>query len=214
MSNDELKEQLNTKDKIIDVAGSLFAERGYDNASVRDISQEAGVNVASINYHFKNKQNLYREVMNTNMIKLEESIKEIASKSSNIQELNWKIFCQFRGNPKTFINSFKLFISNTLPEDEAFIPDACDCNTLVPPGFIPMKELLSKEVSNDVTPMKIEWAVKSIFSYIAHNSLILCSTLGKLMISKNTAFSEEHMKQNLFMFTEAILNYLNKDADK
>ncbi|EQC47236.1 TetR/AcrR family transcriptional regulator [Bacteriovorax sp. Seq25_V] len=214
MSNDELKEQLNTKDKIIDVAGTLFAEHGYDSASVRDISQEAGVNVASINYHFKNKQNLYKEVMNTNMIKLEASIKSIASDSKDIQDFNWKIFCQFTENPKTFINSFKLFISNTLPEDEAFIPDACDCNTLVPPGFTPMKELLAKEVPANIDPIKLEWAVKAMFSYIAHNSLILCSTLGKLMISKNPFFSEEYKRQSLFMFTEAILNYLNKDADK
>ena len=90
MSNDEIKELLNTKDKIIDVAGTLFAKYGYDNASVRDISQEAGVNVASINYHFKNKQNLYKEVMNSNMLGMEATIKSIAEESSNMKwnELN------------------------------------------------------------------------------------------------------------------------------
>ncbi len=214
MSNDEIKELLNTKDKIIDVAGTLFAKYGYDNASVRDISQEAGVNVASINYHFKNKQNLYKEVMNSNMLGMEATIKSIAEESSNMKEFNWKIFSEFTENKNTFINSFKLFINNTLPEDEAFLPDACDCTSFIPPGFNPMKELLLKEIPDNTSQLKVEWAVKAMFAHIAHNSLILCSTFGKLMMAKNPLFTPEYKKLNLDMFTEAILNYLNKDADK
>ncbi len=41
----------------------LFAEKGYQGASVRDIVAKAGVNQAAINYHFKGKDELYAELL-------------------------------------------------------------------------------------------------------------------------------------------------------
>lgn len=50
-----------TRLKLLEAAERLFLERGYDGVSVRDITEAAGVNVASVNYHFNGKKNLYRE---------------------------------------------------------------------------------------------------------------------------------------------------------
>lgn len=49
--------------KLIHAAGQVFAEVGYDAATVRQITDRAEVNVAAINYHFGDKLNLYREVL-------------------------------------------------------------------------------------------------------------------------------------------------------
>ena len=43
---------------ILDATERLFAEHGYDGTSVRDIAQEAGVNVAMISYYFGSKEKL------------------------------------------------------------------------------------------------------------------------------------------------------------
>jgi AcrR family transcriptional regulator len=51
-----------TRDRLLDAAEKLFAERGFRSASVRDITREASCNIASVNYHFGGKSNLYREV--------------------------------------------------------------------------------------------------------------------------------------------------------
>ena len=51
-----------TKKKILMVAAKEFADRGYNGATIRCICNRATVNVASINYHFKNKESLYKEV--------------------------------------------------------------------------------------------------------------------------------------------------------
>ena len=50
-----------THDRILMAAQKLFAEKGFDTTSVRDITTEAGCNVASVNYHFGGKENLYLE---------------------------------------------------------------------------------------------------------------------------------------------------------
>lgn len=50
-----------TRDRILSAAQKLFADKGFDATSVRDITSEAGCNVASVNYHFGGKDNLYLE---------------------------------------------------------------------------------------------------------------------------------------------------------
>jgi len=48
--------------QIIDTAEQLFADRGYDGTSVRDIAHKAGVNIAMISYYFGSKEKLLEAV--------------------------------------------------------------------------------------------------------------------------------------------------------
>lgn len=51
-----------SKERILYEAEALFAERGFYAVTVREITQAARCNLAAVNYHFGNKQNLYMEV--------------------------------------------------------------------------------------------------------------------------------------------------------
>lgn len=57
------KELDTTRERIIDAAGEIFAERGFDSTTVRDICQSAGANIAAVNYYFGDKQRLYIEAV-------------------------------------------------------------------------------------------------------------------------------------------------------
>lgn len=48
-----------TKQRLINAAGEMFAEKGYEAASIRDICQRAEANLAAVNYHFGEKRQLY-----------------------------------------------------------------------------------------------------------------------------------------------------------
>jgi len=52
-----------TRERILDSAEKLFARRGFHGVSVRDITQDAGVDVALVNYHFGTKQALLDSVL-------------------------------------------------------------------------------------------------------------------------------------------------------
>ena len=51
-----------TRDRILRTAERLFAERGFNGVSVRELAAAAQVNIASIGYHFDNKEGLLSEV--------------------------------------------------------------------------------------------------------------------------------------------------------
>ena len=54
----------NTKERILDSAEKLFAEHGIDGASLRAITSAAEVNLGSIHYYFRTKEQLVAEVFN------------------------------------------------------------------------------------------------------------------------------------------------------
>ena len=52
-----------TRDALLHAARALFAERGYDGISVRDITAAADANLGAITYHFGSKHALYEQVV-------------------------------------------------------------------------------------------------------------------------------------------------------
>jgi len=52
-----------TRRKLIEAAGEIFAEVGFEAASVRQITEKAHANIAAINYYFGDKLQLYRTVL-------------------------------------------------------------------------------------------------------------------------------------------------------
>ena len=58
----ENKQSDQTRERLLDVAERLFAEKGYTAVSIREITKAAGASLAAVNYHFKSKKDLYMEV--------------------------------------------------------------------------------------------------------------------------------------------------------
>lgn len=59
----EPTENEQTQGRLLQAAVEVFAERGFKDATVRDICARAGVNAASVNYYFRSKEALYREAL-------------------------------------------------------------------------------------------------------------------------------------------------------
>lgn len=77
----------NTRKAFIEATGELAAEKGFSNVSVREIANQANGNISGINYHFGNKETLFREVIRTiSKAQKENSILKILE--SNLNELD------------------------------------------------------------------------------------------------------------------------------
>lgn len=49
--------------RLLEAAGEIFAEKGFEGARVRQIIERAGVNIAGVNYYFRDKERLYVEAV-------------------------------------------------------------------------------------------------------------------------------------------------------
>jgi len=52
-----------TKSRILDAAEHLFMEHGFEATSLRQLTSQAGVNLAAVNYHFGSKEDLFQAVL-------------------------------------------------------------------------------------------------------------------------------------------------------
>ncbi|MGD9159601.1 MAG: CerR family C-terminal domain-containing protein [Desulfobacteraceae bacterium] len=88
--NDDTVNNLNaanqTRERLLEKAEDLFAQRGYHAVSVREITAAARCNMASVNYHFSNKKNLYLEVFRSRWIPREQRIYAVFEESVDLLE--------------------------------------------------------------------------------------------------------------------------------
>lgn len=52
-----------TKEKLLQAGIRLFSQHGYESTTARMIAEEAGTNIASMAFHFGNKENFYKSVL-------------------------------------------------------------------------------------------------------------------------------------------------------
>jgi AcrR family transcriptional regulator len=79
------------QERLLDAAEELFCDNGYKGTSIRDIAANAGCNIASVNYYFGGKNNLYIEVWRRHLIPMRdariESVEKVMSQNQGHIEL-------------------------------------------------------------------------------------------------------------------------------
>jgi AcrR family transcriptional regulator len=63
MTTETVVTDIETRQRLLNAAAEMFAERGFNHVTIRELSEAAGANVAAVNYHFRDKLGLYREVV-------------------------------------------------------------------------------------------------------------------------------------------------------
>lgn len=113
--------EASTEDKIITAARKVFTKKGYAATRTRDIAEEAGINLALLNYYFRSKEKLFQLVMaeklqqlfsvvfpivNDEKLTLEAKIKNLVENYINLllenPELPMFVFYEINSNPEHF----------------------------------------------------------------------------------------------------------------
>lgn len=74
-----MNESISTEEKIIRAADKIFTQKGFAATRTRDIAEEAGTNLALLNYYFGSKEKLFRNVVREKLKMLLSAMGPIAS---------------------------------------------------------------------------------------------------------------------------------------
>lgn len=201
-----------TKSKILEVASRLFAEQGLEGTSIREISREADVNLAAINYHFKSKENLYLEVFTRNYQWMEEGIAQIgANENLNTREFAWRMYQFFTQNSDAMMNSFKIILNKNIDFTQApgFL-DKGEGEIFGPPGAKYMLPLIQKDVGNNVDFEQCHWAMRMIFSVLVHFGVLMGTSFIKANCDRMPFMSSDQKQKDIYQLVDAILGHLKK----
>ncbi|MGB9382114.1 TetR/AcrR family transcriptional regulator [Candidatus Binatus sp.] len=160
----ELRRPTDTRDRVLQVAQVLFAERGYRGTSLRDIAKRIGIKAPSLLHHFPSKQLLYLAVLDKMFESLEDAANAIAWGRENRQER----MRQAVGNAIDFIAMHPDFVRIMWKEmaDESGIGRQV-LKRRLPPLFSTAVNFIFRgqrdgEFRPEVDPLHFMWSLNSI----------------------------------------------------
>lgn len=80
------KQSSETKEHIFRIAAHLFAEKGYNGVSMREISEQSGVTKPTIYYYFGSKEGIYQQLIDAGIQQLFSTIDNVRDMSISAKE--------------------------------------------------------------------------------------------------------------------------------
>lgn len=207
-----IKDPADTKGKILHKAFELFGRFGYAGTSIRQIAQESGVNLAAINYHFQNKENLFWEIMLETYKEVDADLCEMKRSSKSTLEMSLMIHDYFMKESLAVTNTMKMMLSEGIgrPTNEEALKVLNDPSG--PPGGIHLAERIQADIHYNLNREGLIWAVKSIFGSLMHWTLI-CGHCEQLE-SQDPLMNRKQFRKDLEYLVEATLMFLRTNQDR
>lgn len=160
---------METKEHILQTAEKLFANFGYQGVSIRDIANEAKVNVASVGYHFGGKHNLFDEILLRCSTKVTCAIKDHCDKSHSLEDYAESFFYYVQNERNSLKTTMRVLLSSDVAREQ-FIDQAFHEKESYPPGINFLADLVSNKHS--IKPRsKALWVARSLHFCLTQYSL-------------------------------------------
>lgn len=203
-----------TKERILDQAEALFALKGYDAVSVREITGAANCNLAAVNYHFGNKKSLYLEVFRSRWLPRADSIKKCFQESlkasdpltsSAVVQSLARAFLEGPFSEEERKRHHQLISSELAKPTEAFKMIA---DQALRPMFDRLFEDLRRVLPDDIEEEKL---VLNIFSVLA---MVLYFNFARILISSFTGcdYDTDFKKRLVDHIVEFSINGLGAES--
>jgi AcrR family transcriptional regulator len=210
------KDKIDKKDYILDVAERVFSDLGFDGASTRAISGEAGVNMAMLNYYFGSKEGLFLAVFERKISSFQTLLQNISNDGSMT---SWDKLAKCIDNYVDRIivnNCFQKLINREMSMSKR--SDLTDKITqILMINVTEVKKIIDEGVKNKSfhKDVDVQLLIATIFgtkNYIVNSPHIASLMLGHDV--RDEKFLEEKLKPRIKAYMIRLLkNYLVKDND-
>lgn len=210
------KDKIDKKDHILDVAEKVFSDLGFDGASTRVISSEAGVNMAMLNYYFGSKEGLFLAIFERKIYSFRTLLQNIGNDESIT---SWDKLSQCIDNYVDRIivnNCFQKLINRELSMNKR--GDLNDKITqIVMVNVVEIKKILEEGIKNKTFAKDIDipLVIATIFgtkNYIVNYTQIASQLLGHDIGDEK--YLEERVKPRVKKYMKRLLKaYLLNEND-
>ena len=175
-NTDDTGEVLNqsAQERLLNAAEELFCEKGFEGTSIRDIAASAGCNIASVNYYFGGKQQLYEQVWKRHLIPMRDSRLKSIERVYFINERIPSLEDLIRSFAESFMGSIaetqKVSNLNKLMAREYInkhLPADMFLEEVMMPTVTAMQKALVQAFPN-LDEQKAPWVVFSLISQLVH----------------------------------------------
>lgn len=193
----------NAKEKILNTAIKLFAQKGYDGTSIREICKSANINICMISYYFGGKQELYQEIIN-NLVESQKSYME--SFLDVDEDFSDKSKKELVEKLQTVLNKFiDYFYSNISNDLLAFLVKEQQKSDfeINPPAIVYLRRLVAAILGQPANTKEVIYKVLFIISQI--NSPKILTTFS-LKVLNQTEFTDDDIqiiKNNIKTYVKA-----------
>jgi AcrR family transcriptional regulator len=205
-----------TPSRLILAAGEVFAEKGFEAASVREICSRAGTSLASIGYHFRDKEGLYTEV-----------VKAAACSPRADQDLEWPPGTTPERKIRELIRArLTAMLSSNLPRwaDQVMVramaePTQATSDFIVQsirPKFEQLFSVLAELLPPDTSPRDLHLAGISIFAQCMHYRILAPVTRLIVGDEEYGSYTVDRLTEHIAGFSLAALGhrFVPGEADK
>lgn len=160
-----IEKELTTEKKILLSASKVFTEKGFAGTRTRDIAEEAGINLALLNYYFRSKEKLFEQVMKVKMVLLFGQIVPIlTNEKTNLEEkidlVSNKYFEILSKNP-----NLPLFVLSEMQKKNSEVKSIIPVNKIFKNSVI-LKQIKERKPELNPSHFLINFLSMTIFPFI------------------------------------------------
>lgn len=202
-----------TRDKILESAWTLFSEEGFEAVSVRDVTNAAKVNLASVSYHFNGKDGLIQEIVTKALVPLNKHrvrlLKQAGDEAGNIEKVSLEKIIESYIKPvvcpEEYGSSSKMIsqlIARSLINESASVPKA------VMVSFRDVYQIFSIALASQCPDIEPSKAVKNfMFATGAVFMFNSFSSLASKASEDNLDFKDDNFLEDAIKFCTAGFKY-------
>ncbi|MDF2431051.1 MAG: hypothetical protein JWP44_682 [Mucilaginibacter sp.] len=210
------KEKIDKKDHILDVAERVFSDNGFDGASTRLISGEAGVNMAMLNYYFGSKEGLFLAIFERKIASFQTLLQNIGNDES-MTSWDKLALCIDKYVERIIVNNcFQKLINREVSMTKRTELSDKITNILMV-NVLEIKKILDEGIKNGsfFKDIDVQMVIATIFG--TKNYVINTPNISSLMLGhdvRNEKFLEEKLKPRIKTYMKRLLKaYLMNDND-
>jgi AcrR family transcriptional regulator len=164
--------EIETRERLLEAAGEVFAQRGFREATIREICDKAKANVAAAHYHFGDKEELYAAVLKSCMVRAFDQVPSTAPPEERLRALVKAVLTRFfsEGRPAWLGK----LVAREMVEPSAAL-DAL-VNTEIRPNSVRLRGIVRELIGREIEEQELwrcTFSVAAQWVFYFHNRQIV-----------------------------------------